>query len=226
MIIFSTEQGPRVHIGKIEIATQMWATLKDQYEQSNLTTLHLAIKELIQSKQSDFKSILDYADSLKRAATRCSNAGEEVPVWIMGHLFLLGLNEVLEPYIFGLIQSAKTNKTKLSIDDMAIALVDHDKRSNQEEGSSSKSMVAKFGKKPKSRNNSKLRKGPAKTCFHCEQRGHNKQDCWYLNPKLRPEGWKPSQEKKDLAKEGSDKDLGKSSGVRIVRSMKVSFASV
>ncbi len=79
MITFSTEQGPRVHIGKIEIATKMWSILKDQYEQSDLITLHLAIRELTQSKQSDFKSIQDYADSLKRAATRCSNAGEEVP---------------------------------------------------------------------------------------------------------------------------------------------------
>jgi len=79
MITFSTEQGPRVHIGKIEIATKMWSILKDQYEQSDLTTLHLAIRELTQSKQSDFKSIQDYADSLKRAATRCSDAGEEVP---------------------------------------------------------------------------------------------------------------------------------------------------
>jgi len=52
----------------------------------------------------------------------------------MGHLFLLGLNEGLKPYVFGLIQSAKTNKTKLSIDNMAIALVDHDKRSNLARG--------------------------------------------------------------------------------------------
>ncbi len=73
MITFSTEQGPRVHIGKIVIVTQMWATLMNQYEQSNLTTLHLAIKELTKSKQSDFKSIQDYADSLKRAG---SHAGE------------------------------------------------------------------------------------------------------------------------------------------------------
>ncbi len=83
----------------------------------------------------------------------------------MGHLFLLGLNEGMKPYVFGLIQSAKT-KTKLSIDDMAIALVDHDKRSNQEESSNTKSMVVKFGKKDSD-----------KTCSHCELKGHTKQDC-------------------------------------------------
>lgn len=225
LITFSTEQGPRVHTGNIENSTQMWIILRNQYEQSDLTTVHLAIRELTRSKQSDFKSIQEYADSLKRAATRCSNAGQTVPVCLLAHLFLLGLNEGLEPYVFGLIQSAKTNKTTLSIDDMAIALVDHDKRSNQEESSTSKSMVSKFGKKSKSRNNSKSRKGSDKTCFHCEQTGHTKQDCWFLNPKLRPEGWKPNKDKKDLAKEGSDKsDSGKSPGVKIVRSTKISFA--
>jgi len=105
---------------------------------------------------------------------------------MLSNLFLLGLNESLEPYIFGLIQSVKVNKTGLSIEDMTIALVDHDKRSNDEEGSSSKSMVAQFGgKKSKFKN---FRKGSDKQCFHCEQPGHRQENCWYLYPKLRPEG--------------------------------------
>ncbi len=56
MITLSIEQGPRVHIVKIEDVTKMWSTLKTQYEQSDLTTLYLATKELTQSKQSDCKS--------------------------------------------------------------------------------------------------------------------------------------------------------------------------
>ncbi len=55
MINFSIEQKPRIHVDNIEIA--MWAILKDQYDQSNLTTLHLAIRELTQSKQSDVNSL-------------------------------------------------------------------------------------------------------------------------------------------------------------------------
>ncbi len=159
MISFSCEYGPRVHIAKVDDVTRMWSTLKTQYEQSDLTTLYLAIKELTQSKQSDFKSIQDYADSLKRAATKCSDTGKKVEEWMLSNLFLLGLNESLEPYIFGLIQSAKVNKTDLLTDDMTIALADHDKRSNQEEDFSSKSMVAQFGGKKPKFGNSRLRKG-------------------------------------------------------------------
>jgi hypothetical protein len=224
-ITFSTEEGPRVHIGNIDNATQMWFILKNQYEQSDITIVHLALRELTRSKQSDFKFIQDYADSLKRVVTKCAGAGQIIPDWQMDHLFLLGLNEGLEPYVFGLIQSAKISKTTLSIDDMTIALVDHDKRSNQEESFNTKSMVAKFDKKSKSRNNSKPRKDPDKTCSHCELKGHNEKDCWFLHPKLRPEGWKPRNDKKDGVKEGSDKpDSVKNSGVKIVRSMRISFA--
>ncbi len=102
---------------------------------------------------------------------------------MLSNLFLLDLNESLEPYIFGLIQSAKVNKSELLIDDMTIALADHDKRSNQEEDFSSKSMVAQFGgKKPKF-----FRKG-SKKCAHCEQEGHSEQNCWHLHPNLRSDG--------------------------------------
>jgi transposase InsO family protein len=219
MIIFSIEQGLRIHIVKIENAIQMWFTLQTQYEQSNLTIIYLTVKDLIQSKQSNFKFIQDYADSLKRAAIKCSDIGNTVALWMLSNLFLLDLNESLEPYIFDLIQSIKINKTGLSIENMTIALVDHDKRIHDEKNFSSKSMVAQFDKKSKFRNNSRFRKRLNKKCSHCELEDHSEQDCWFLHSKLRSDEWKSSQERKNLAKE--EHDFGKSSKVRIVRSMKV-----
>ena len=126
LISITMERGPRAHIRKVKIATEIWSKLKDQYE-SDVMTLYLALKELTQSKQSDFKSIQEYADALKRVSIKCSNTGKEIPDWMLGYLFLLGLNEGLEPYVFYLIQTAKTNKASLNIDDMAVALSDHDK---------------------------------------------------------------------------------------------------
>ncbi len=46
---------------------------------------------------------------------------------MLSNLFLLDFNESLESYIFNLIQNIKINKFKLLIDNMTIALVDHDK---------------------------------------------------------------------------------------------------
>ena len=91
---------------------------------------------------------------------------------MLSNLFLLDLNESLESYIFDLIQSIKINKFELLIDDMTIALVDHDKRSNQEKNFSFKSMIAQFDdKKPK------FFRKKLKKCAHCEQENHSEQNC-------------------------------------------------
>ena len=49
-ISITMEQGPRAHIREVEIASEIWSKLKSQYEESDITTLHLALKELTQSK--------------------------------------------------------------------------------------------------------------------------------------------------------------------------------
>ena len=202
MIGLTVERGPRIHIENIEIATERWSILKDHYGDSDFTTRHLALKALTQSKQSDFKSIQDYADSLKRASVKCSNVGSPLPDWAIAHLFLLGLNEA-----------------ELNIKEMAVALADHDKRSNHEE--SAGGLAVKFGKS-KPRNPSKSRENSDKVpiCEHCSHRGHTKQQCYKLNPHLRPE-WKLGENRRNPAKD----DAGNGSGVKIVRSMKVSTSS-
>jgi len=212
VIIFSIEQKLRVHIVKIEDVIKMWSILKTQYEQSNLITLYLTIKELTQSKQLNFNFIQNYADSLKRAVIRCSDIDNAVAFWMLSNLFLLNLNENLESYIFDLIQSVKINKIDLFIKNMIIALVDHDKRSNNEKSFSFKSMIAQFDdKKSKFKN---FWKSSNKQCFHCEQSSHRQENCWYLYSKLRSEEWKSSQEKKNLIIDFE---------VRIVRTMKIFF---
>ena len=139
---------------------------------------------------------------------------------MLGHLFLLGLNEGLEPYVFGLKQAAKANKIQLNIEDMAVALADHDKRSNHEE--SSKGLTARFGK-PNSRDNSRNPDKRIPTCEHCKGRGHTKQRCYFLNPNLRSEGWEPYEGKKKFVKENQDEtDSEGKSGVKTVRSVKTS----
>ncbi len=213
IIGFSCEKRLRIHIFKADDVTKMWSILKTQYEQSNLTILFLTIKELTQSKQSNFKFIQNYADSLKQVAIKCADIEKTVESWMLSNLFLLDLNESLEPYIFDLIQSIKVNKFDLLIDDMTIALADHDKRSNQEKNFSFKSMIAQFdGKKPKF-----SRKG-SKKCAHCEQESHSEQNCWYLHSNLRSDEWKSYQNRKNLVKED---DFETSFEVKIVRTMKI-----
>ncbi len=212
VIIFSIKQKFRVHIVKIEDVIKMWSILKTQYEQSNLITLYLMIKELTQSKQLNFNFIQNYADLLKWAVIKCSDINNAVALWMLSNLFLLNLNENLESYIFDLIQSIKINKIDLFIKNMIIALVNHDKRSNNEKSFSFKSMIAQFDDKKSKFKNSQ--KSLNKQCFHCKQLNHRQENCWYLYSKLRSEEWKSSQKKKNLIIDFE---------VRIVRTMKIFF---
>ena len=73
MIGLTVDRGPRIHIENIENATERWSILKDHYEELNITTRHLTLKEFSRSRQSNFKSIQNYVDSLKRVDVRCLN---------------------------------------------------------------------------------------------------------------------------------------------------------
>ncbi len=177
--------------------------------------LFLTIKELIQSKQLNFKFIQNYVDSLKQVVIKYANIEKTVESWMLSNLFLLDFNESLELYIFDLIQSIKINKFDLLIDDMTIALVDHDKRSNQEKNFSFKSMITRFNDKKLKFFRKRLKK-----CAHCEQENHSEQNCWSLHLKLRSDKWKFFQKRKNLIKKDDD-DFKKNFKVKIVRTMKI-----
>ncbi len=213
IIDFSCEKRLRIHIFKADNITKMWFILKTQYEQLNLIILFLTIKELTQSKQSNFKFIQNYADSLKQVVIKCADIEKTVELWMLSNLFLLDLNESLESYIFDLIQSIKINKFELLINDMTIALVDHDKRSNQEKNFSFKSMIAQFDDKKLKFFRKRLKK-----CAHCEQEDHSEQNCWHLHLNLCLNEWKSYQNRKNLIKED---DFETSFEVKIVRTMKI-----
>ncbi len=54
--------------------------------------------------------------------------GNPIPSWLLSAFFRLGLNPDLEPYTFQTVNTAQTQKWELEIDEMIIALVDHDRR--------------------------------------------------------------------------------------------------
>ncbi len=134
---------------------------------------------------------------------------------MLSNFFLLDFNESLESYIFNLIQSIKINKFELLINDMTIALVNHDKWSNQEKNFSFKSMIAQFDDKK-----SKFFRKRSKKCAHCKQENHSKQNDWHLHSNLHSNEWKFYQNRKNLIKED---DFETSFKVKIVRTIKIVY---
>lgn len=67
-----------------------------------------------------------------------------VPSWLLSSFFRLGLNPDLEPYTFQMVKIARTQKRELEINEMIIALVDHDRR--QQFSEDTKALAIKKGK--------------------------------------------------------------------------------
>ena len=154
-IILNTGSGPRMHIENVGLAAEIWAILETKYSDFNLMEVYLAVGDLIRYKQSDFKSVRNYAEALNSSAAKLSDNGKVIPHWFLSNIFLLGLNKELEPCVFILIQEAKANNKSMDINEMAIALTDYYTLSNTKEKSK--------GKEP--RKSSKSRKEAPK-CGH------------------------------------------------------------
>ncbi len=229
LIVLTSEKGPRVHIRSLESASEMWINLKKQYGTSDLSTRNLALQRICKFSQSDYKNITEYAEELKKSATKCADMGNTIPPWMLSCFFLMGLDEGLEPYTFGLIQAAKNSNKELDIDDMVVALADHDKRHNSEE--TVKGLSAKFRHKSTSKTrNSERDDSKDLKCDHCKGFKHVKADCRYLHPHLRRKDWKSHSGKEKFMKENLGKQPGaedsfkskSTPGVRVMRSMRSS----
>ena len=140
-------------------------------------------------------------------------------------LFWLGLNSDLEPYTFQMVNTARAQKRELEIDEMIIALVDHDRRLQFSE--ETKALATKLShKKNSEKGKSKEIPTPSSSappakkhrgkspCDHCGSARHDKKSCYFLLPAdERPPGWKPFAGKEHLLKENM-------AGERIAKSVK------
>ena len=186
-IRLSCEDGPRVHIKGIKSPHEIWSILKNQYESSDLATWDNAVSQMIHQTQSNFSTIAEYGEVIKKGAAKCAEMGNPVPSWLLSFFFRLGLNPDLEPYTFQMVNTAQTQKRELEIDEMIIALVDHNRR--QQFSEDIKALAAKKGKGKSNTDKVKLivlpitppstkkdkRKEP---CEHCGSACHVKKSCY------------------------------------------------
>ena len=206
------EDGPRVHIKGVESPHEIWSILKNQYESSDLATRDNAVSQMVHQTQSDFSTIAEYGEVIKKGAAKCAEMGNPVPSWLLSSFFRLGLNPDLEPYTFQMVNTARTQKRELEIDEMIIALVDHDRR--QQFSEDIKALATKKGKGKSVTEKEKLTASPTAMppstkkdkekgrCEHCGSARHVKKSCYYLMPaNQRPADWEPYHGKEHLLQE-------------------------
>ena len=101
------EPASRAQISKLKEASIMWQKLNEEYEPPKLYTRYLIFRDLVRARQSDYKSITDYALAIRQASARCANTCAPIPDWQQVCCFRMGLNPKMEQYIFALMESAK-----------------------------------------------------------------------------------------------------------------------
>ncbi len=77
-IRLNCENGTRVHIKGVQDPNEIWATLKRQYEASDLAIRDNVVSQMIRHTQSDFKTIAEYGESIKQGAAKCAEMGNPV----------------------------------------------------------------------------------------------------------------------------------------------------
>ena len=153
---------------------------------------------MVHQTQSDFSTIAEYGEVIKKGAAKCAEMGNPVPSWLLRSFFRLGLNPDLEPYTFQMVNTARTQKREPEIDEMIITLVDYDRCQQF-----IKALAAQKGKgksttekeepiaSPTTPPSTKKDKGKERY-EHFGSARHFKKSCYYLMPaNEHPVNWEP-----------------------------------
>ena len=81
---------------------------------------HGFIQEISRIDSEDFKTLSEYAENIKKQAKTLDDMGVLLPQWLLITFFRLGLKENLDPYVFNMVQSARSNKVELDVDDLQL----------------------------------------------------------------------------------------------------------
>lgn len=147
------------HIATAKTAKEAWTALLCAYEFSGLTRKVALLKDLVQSKLSDYASMQEYVNSIVMTSLKVQSAGLNIDEEVTASLMLAGLPDEFK----ALVMAIENSGEKLSIDNVKTVLMQDAKFDNQE---SESVLYSKNNNKPK-----QFR------CHNCKQVGHFAKNC-------------------------------------------------
>ena len=234
LLLLNIEDGPQQHVDGQTEAKDVWDILRNQYESYDVGTRDLSFLAVTRCSQSEFSTMQEYGDHIKKHTRILANMGYPLSPWQVSTSFRLGLNPDLAPYTFQLLLAAKMHGGELDVDQLIHTMVDHEKRTTHQEGIQAKAMAARkttdnLGAPPtndrnRSRTPTRTRRDRGKgPCQHCRSIYHGDNFCYYLHPEQRPSDWRPTEGREHLMvhqKSGSSRNSGSDDGgvgVKIMR---------
>jgi hypothetical protein len=137
IIRLSVEAEPLSHIMALEDATSMLKKLEERYKVRGHTARDIVWRKLTRSELSDYKSVAEYGETIKKAKTELAEMGCDIPSWMITTSFLHGLGETYEEFIT-MILTLRTKDVpgqfqEPELDDVIELLKDRERRQRREQ---------------------------------------------------------------------------------------------
>ena len=183
LIRLALDDGPILHIRECKTAAETWVSLQKLYAPRGFSSSILISKELFQTDlESCNHSMEDYLNTVKRLTNELKARSIIMPDELILGWVLNNLTSDYDSFTTNIIQSYRTDSTKINLENLFSDLIDESRRQKSKSGESTAMLV-----------NSRKRKshesqGPRKRtkCSHCKKSFHPVEKCWLLHPELKP----------------------------------------
>lgn len=106
----------------------VWKKLEQLYSARDSATRDQTIRQLSEMNSTNYSSLYDYSQALKKHQMNLLNIGATLPNWLILTFFKLGLETKYEQTVSGMEQAAKAKNVDIDIDELTVALVEFDRR--------------------------------------------------------------------------------------------------
>ena len=198
IIRLSVEAGPLSHITALEDATSMLKKLEEQYKVKGYTARDIVWRKLTRSNLSEFQSVAQYGEAIKKAKTQLEEMGHRAEDWMITTSFLHGLGEKYEDFVTMILSvRGKDESGKLlepELDGIMEQLMDKERRQKENGQSDNSTKALRTGGKGNNGHVGTMR-SPSKApngerCSFCNSPRHKDDRCWFKHLDQADEDWK------------------------------------
>src|SRR2546423_2462203 len=195
IIRLSVEAGPVSHIMALEDATSMLKKLEEQYKVRGYTARDIVWRKLTRSELSDYSSVAEVGETIKKAKTELAEMGCDIPSWMISTSFLHGLGETYEEFVTMILtvrtKDASGKFQEPELDDVMELLKDRERRHAENNDDTTKALKSggKGDNQREKQTHSKASK-KGEGCGYCHSSYHQERKCWFKNPDQAKKEWR------------------------------------